>query len=422
MPFYYGWVIVALAALAMLGTLPGRTQGLGLITEPLLADLGLSRSSYASMNFWATLFGSLLCLPVGRAVDRWGTRSVLVVTSIGLGVTVIFMSRITTAGSLWVLLTLTRALGQSALSVISIALVGKWFNRRVSAAMGLFAVLVGLFFAFAFGGIGYAIELQGWRAAWHGVGLALLAGLAPLAWWLVRNNPESCGQSDEPLGDDLAATNPASANLSPDPSLQRGVRGEVAAAITLPAALQTPAFWAFALATSLFGLAVSGIGLFNEAILGELGFSATTYHAILAGTALIGLVSQMLAGWAGGRWSLRSLLVFAMLMYGVALAWLPHIASHVALWGNAVLMGGAGGIITVVFFAIWPQQFGRTHLGRIQGAAQMLTVISSALGPVLFAQSQSQTGSFAPVLYGLAATVMIAAAFTARVRLPRGKA
>ena len=37
--FYYGWVVLFVAAAAMVGTLPGRTQGLGLITEPLLADL-----------------------------------------------------------------------------------------------------------------------------------------------------------------------------------------------------------------------------------------------------------------------------------------------------------------------------------------------------------------------------------------------
>jgi hypothetical protein len=35
LPFSYGWVSVALAALAMSATLPGRTYGLGLIKEPL---------------------------------------------------------------------------------------------------------------------------------------------------------------------------------------------------------------------------------------------------------------------------------------------------------------------------------------------------------------------------------------------------
>ena len=63
--FYYGWRIVGIAALAMVGTLPGRTQGLGLITEALLADLGLDRVTYAGVNFWATIVGALGALGVG---------------------------------------------------------------------------------------------------------------------------------------------------------------------------------------------------------------------------------------------------------------------------------------------------------------------------------------------------------------------
>ena len=43
----------------MVGTLPGRTQGLGLVTEPLLADLGLDRVTYAGLNFWAPIIGTL---------------------------------------------------------------------------------------------------------------------------------------------------------------------------------------------------------------------------------------------------------------------------------------------------------------------------------------------------------------------------
>ena len=43
---YYGWRVLLVAAAAMVGTLPGRTQGLGLITEPLLRDLQLDRVTY----------------------------------------------------------------------------------------------------------------------------------------------------------------------------------------------------------------------------------------------------------------------------------------------------------------------------------------------------------------------------------------
>src|SRR5262245_64140840 len=68
------WINVLIAALIMVATLPGRTQGLGLITEPLLRDLNVDRVSYAQINLWATLLGAIVCLPAGRIFDRLGLR------------------------------------------------------------------------------------------------------------------------------------------------------------------------------------------------------------------------------------------------------------------------------------------------------------------------------------------------------------
>src|SRR3982750_2211487 len=77
---------LALAALAMVATLPGRTQGLGLITESLLKDLKLDRVTYAQMNLWATLIGSLFCLGIGRLLDQLGSRVALSLVSLSLGI------------------------------------------------------------------------------------------------------------------------------------------------------------------------------------------------------------------------------------------------------------------------------------------------------------------------------------------------
>src|SRR5687768_15344839 len=98
------------AALAMVGTLPGRTQGLGLITEPLLLDLSLDRVTYATLNFWATIAGAAGAVGMGHAIDRWGTRGVLTAVAVALGVVVCAMSLAAGAGMLAVWLTLTRAL------------------------------------------------------------------------------------------------------------------------------------------------------------------------------------------------------------------------------------------------------------------------------------------------------------------------
>src|ERR687894_402705 len=90
--YYYGWVSVALAALAMVGTLPGRTQGLGLITEGLIADLGIDRVAFAQINLWATLAGAAFALGVGRLIDRFGSRAVLAAVAFALGAVVLLMA------------------------------------------------------------------------------------------------------------------------------------------------------------------------------------------------------------------------------------------------------------------------------------------------------------------------------------------
>src|SRR5215813_1541081 len=93
------WVHVGAAALAMVLTLPGRTHGLGLFTEPLLKSLGLDRESYGFLNLWATLLGALFCLPCGWLLDRFGTRTVFLAVTAALGVTVLAMAQWTTGAS-----------------------------------------------------------------------------------------------------------------------------------------------------------------------------------------------------------------------------------------------------------------------------------------------------------------------------------
>lgn len=268
LPIYYGWVNLAVAALAMVGTLPGRTQGLGLITEALLKDLQLDRVQFAQINLWATLLGAFFCFGVGRLLDRVGSRAVLTAVVVALGAVVLLMSGARGAFWLAVLITLARGLGQSALSVVSLAMVGQWFARRLSLAMGVYAVVMSSGFMIAFPIVGAAVVGAGWRAAWGGIGVALLLGLAPLSWLLVRNRPEACGLALD--GEEQMVAQPPRARHEAE------IADAAASDFTLWQALRTPAFWVFALGSSVYGLIASGIALFNESILAERGFDAGT--------------------------------------------------------------------------------------------------------------------------------------------------
>ena len=148
-PARYCWVIVIIAALAMVATLPGRTHGLGMITERLLNDpaLQIDRLSFSEINFWGTLLGGLFCLPCGWLIDRFGLRLTLTATVSALAAVVLWMTRLTGSREFAVAVMLTRGFGQSALSVISITMVGKWFAQRTSLAMAVYSLLLSLGFA-----------------------------------------------------------------------------------------------------------------------------------------------------------------------------------------------------------------------------------------------------------------------------------
>ena len=190
---FYGWLVLVVAAAAMVGSLPGRTQGLGLITEPLLADFGLDRVSYAKLNLWATLIGSAGALGIGYAIDRIGSRTVLTIVLAALGAVVCAMSATASVAALAVWITLTRVLGQSALSVASLAIVGHWFVKRIDTAMAVYSVAISVGFMAAFPLVGFLVQRWGWRPAWFAIGATILVVLAPLAMIVVRRTPEAVG-------------------------------------------------------------------------------------------------------------------------------------------------------------------------------------------------------------------------------------
>jgi MFS family permease len=415
-PLAWRWAHVVVAALAMVATLPGRTHGLGLFTEPIRKSFGLDTESYGILNMGATLLGSLFCLPCGWLLDRLGTRRVLSGVMLALGGVVFVMSRIqgdwvwqVRFPSPWgtfstillvdvfLFVLLTRGLGQSALSVASLSLIGRTAPRRGGWAMGIYSLLVsgGFFGAFWILGQWVKDHPHQWRPAWSAIGTSVfVAGL--LAAVLVQ--PRLL-----------------------DAAVSETVDGTSETSQTLGQALRRPAFWTFAVAVSFYGMVAAGTSLFNEDIV-KTFFPDDSKRIFVNVTRLavpVGLASNLLAGWLATRWPLSRILGLAMAVLSAALAafsWL-HLEWHVYVYAAAVAW--AGGVITVCFFAVWRVGFGPAHLGKIQGAAQMLTVLFSALGPLLFGSAKARLGAYLPLFPYLAAASLALALSAWLTGLPR---
>jgi MFS family permease len=369
--------MIALAALAMVGTLPGRTHGLGLITEGLLADLQLDRAGYARLNIAATLIGASFCWPCGWLLDRLGIRWTGLAVILCLGLSTMGIASATEVLHLSVWMTLSRGFGQSMLSVVSITLSGRAsLGLRQARAMAGYSLLVSLFFLLAFRAMGWAIPMFGWREAWLGCAWGLLIAAPVFGWLVVEPLPTST--------DDSAGDHPPCSSA------------------TTWQAVRSPIFWLFAMTSSLFAFVSSGLALFQQSILAERQLGAAVYYQLLLVSTVAGLVGNLISGLIAQRLQYHRLMALAMTIYAFAMVAFPFVQTsfEASVW--AVAMGCCGGMVTVVFFGVWSHAFGRAHLGKIQGIAQAATVLASALGPWAFAECLRIFGSYTPAFWTLA--------------------
>ena len=107
-----------------------------------------------------------------------------------------------------------------------------------------------------------------------------------------------------------------------------------------------------------------------------------------------------------------------MALLAGSLLGLPSLSRVVEVDAFAVVMGVTGGFVIVIFFSFWAKTYGRAQLGRIQGTAQMMTVLASAIGPLLLAGCHALTGAYASVFYLLAGVVGLLGLAAWFVKLP----
>lgn len=393
--FSYLAAIIIVSAVAMTATLPGRTVGLGMITERLLADetLALTRTGYGQINLYATLLGAVFSFGCGWLIDRVGLRTVTTGTFLALGLSTLLMCLAQSSGLLFLGVLLTRGFGQSALSVVSISLVGRWMPQRSHAGMAVMTVLMTILFMTVFI-ICKEFADANWRTLWSAIGLSVLA-LAVPAWLIVRDpqivevNAEHAAHIRASLG---------------------GYRWQEA--------LMTPAFWALSGSICLFSFTTSGLSLFNESILLRQNLNSQAYYDSLAIGAMVGLLGNMTAGLLSAWVSPTRIASAAMLLLSGSLGFLTFVQNYQGMVVFASLNAFAVGMLTVVFFSSWVALYGLRDLGKINGLAQMLTVLASAFGPLVFAQAFVMLESYRPLLWALAGLSLGMSAWAFVVRLP----
>lgn len=411
-PFFYGWIVVVVSTIGTILSIPGQTMGVSAFTDSLIRDLDISRDSLSSAYMGGTIASACLLPFAGVLFDRLGARVMIVISSLALGATLLYFSAservievlsrqaptvLTKSSATFAALLVgffsLRFWGQGVLTMVSRAMLGKWFDRRRGFASAFSGIFVSGAFAGAPVALLWRIEASGWRGTFVELSAICLAW-AFFGWLLYRDNPEECGlQMDGgpvPLEKEFRTPTPIVHDL------------------TLSEALKTYSFWIASLSLALFGLMTTGL-TFHITSIGETsGLDGDEAIAVFVPMAIVAIVSNFTSGWLSDRVRIRNL--FCALHLGMALGSASLLAFGTD-WGRmtaALGFGIGGGLFSLLTTVIWPRFYGRKRLGAISAASMALTVSGSALGPKIFALAEARDGRYdSSFVFGIASAFVL---------------
>ncbi len=359
-----GWGMVAAAFAGMFASF-GIAYSFGAFLEPMAEEFGAGRG--ATSAFFAltslTYFG--LGALSGVAVDRYGPRRVLLVGALALGAGLAATSR---AGELWIGLVtygLGVGIGVACAYVPMVAVVGGWFERRRTLAIGVAVTGIGLGTLAVAPVAAVLIAEVGWRTT-HlllgGAGAAVLLVCAAV----VTRPPAHAG--------------PAALTLR-EAARNRDYRRLYLASGLLSVALFVPF-------VHLPGYAVeAGVDrVAAAALVGVIGAAST------AGRLVLGVV-------AARTGALRAFQGCFLTMGASFVLWLLGGGYGVLLAFAVVLGVGYGGFVALGP-AVVAERFGTTRLGGLLGVLYTSAGLGSAVGAPLAGVAVDATGSYAPAVLG----------------------
>jgi MFS family permease len=388
LPFFYGWVIVAVAFVTTGLGVNARTA-FSLLFPPILAEFGWERGVTAGAFSFGFLVSAILSPSLGRLMDRRGPRFVM---EMGVGLVAAGLLLAPLVRQPWHLYATLGVLvggGSVCLSYTGQSLyLPNWFVRRRGLAMSLAFAGVGVGSIILLPSIQVIIGRAGWRTACVVMGLLVLAVLAPLNL-LLKRRPEDLGLA--PDGD------PGSAGGAAGPAANVVDAAWVAVDWTLARAMRTTRFWWIAVGFLCGLFAWYAVQVHQTKYLVEVGFSPTHAAWALGFVSLAGIPGQIVLGHVSDRigrewvWTAGNL---GFVLCYLALLLLRDYPTPALLYFMVLTQGALGYGLTSVIGAIPAEIFEGRHYGPIFGTLMVSALAGGAVGPWFMGFVHDRTGNY----------------------------
>lgn len=381
-PVFRGWFVVAGCSLCMLVS-----GGIGWFTFPVFipslkeefgwTDLQLG----LAVGLWAGV--GALCAPlIGRIVDRFGSRWIMIVGAAGGGLFTIALGEVRSIGHLYGVIFFAAIFNAAGTYVPVASAISRWFVRGRGLAMSVAMAGMGL------GGFvmpnlsSVLIETLGWRGAYHAFGILIWLVLLPATALWVHGRPSDLGLA--PDGDQ-------------DPDVEQGEApggNREEEGVGAREALGTSRFWLLGFADVAQAIAVVPLSVYLVRLSIQRGIAedvaALAYSFIYAAT----LVGMLTAGLVANRFSKRVMISLGYGLPAASVLFLFGLESAVPLFCFTLFSGFCAGCRSTLWPLVVGDCFGGRAFSSILGFLMVFYNFGAVIGPPTVGRISDVTGSF----------------------------
>lgn len=372
------------AVAATIGNMVGSTAAIlatfGVFLVPIATEFGWPRASVSGVLGLVALVNALLYPFVGRAMDRFGSRRLLIAGNVLLAASIIMLSQASgNVVQFYLLFALIGIGGSITGSAMFCKVVSNWFDARRGLMLGVTAGVgngVGATVMPIVAGI--LVTTVGWRSAYAVIGVIVFAVGCPILFVFLRDAP-------------------------PRPAAEQ----PVLEGLTLREATRTGAFWLMLIAIAAGAGGMTAVFTHVVPMLTDHGVGLGQATGVVATFALVTAAWQIVTGGLLDKMRSPRLIVpmYATAIGGLLL--LEFGSGTVAIMTAGVLLGiGMGAEYGALPYFI-SRYFGLKHYGSIVGALYAVVILAQGLTPGLMDMSFDRTGSYAVATVAIAAALVV---------------
>ncbi len=398
---FYGWYVVAGLALVSLVSVSMAGINFGFFIRPMQEDLDISETFFGWAQSARMLGFGVTSFLIGRMLDRYGARWLLIVVGIVVGGLVVAIGAIQADWQLLAIFALIGAVGMQGAggNLYASVPIARWFWRKRGKAMSMafMGIPAGILLTPV---VTYLINTVGWRTSFVIIGIFGGAVIVLVAVFIIRRAPEDMGLA------------PDGEPPSPAASIEGGSeeqRSESEFSWTRGQAMRSWTFWRLILIYGLLFLSFGAVGLFRTPYFEDQGVDRQVIGFAFSAEAIASVIAAIPAGWALDRFQIRyvaavpiAILIGAIFAtIAAATAWQVFLAT--------ILFGLGAASTGVASNVIWPAYFGSLHIGAIRGRAMQIMMLFNVAGAPFAGFMKDSTGSYIPAWWAAIGGLAIAA-------------